>query len=481
MTTKSTWLAALCMAFTTTAQAQAVNNVTEIVTDFGGFWRSGTGVSPNAALNAVKPDNSHDLLAFTLSGVRYSTGVDDALLNTRGLGFTPSQFKSLPVAAIGGTIGSNTKIGLGASYDGVSTGASSPSPTNNIPFYLRDGRNGLNIGTGVANVPSGTLDFTISNVVPGALGDGIPDILVTQIADPSGSQDQYQFLDASNNVIGQTVTVTFTNITRVGVWTADFYEASQNPMTLSSGFTRTDRDLRLWAADLSAFNITAANVGNIRKFRVLLSGNSDLAFVGYNAQTATFSNPPLPVQLTSFSGQAQSTYSDLTWNTAQEVNSEAFEVEASRDGRSFSKVARVAAAGNSTTAHRYAYRHATSQAGIRYYRLRQVDIDGSSTYSSVLTLTTRLAAGNLRVTAGPNPFESSLNIYLSSPGVLPAQATVELHTLTGRRVYQRTFRPGPAQAAALELTDLSGLPAGIYLARVVTGDGRTTTLKVVKQ
>lgn len=480
MTNKSTWLAALCLAFTTTAQAQAVNNVTEIVTDFDGFWRSGTGVSPNAALNAVKPNNSHDLLAFTLSGVRYSTGVDDALLTTQGLSFTPSQFKSLPVAAIGGTIGGNTKIGLGASYDGVPNGASSPPPTNNIAFYLRDGRNGLNIGTGAANVPSGTLDFTISNVVTGALGDGIPDILVTQIADPSGSQDQYQFLDANNNVIGQTVTVTFTSITRVGVWTADFYEASQTPMTLGAGFTRTDRDLRLWAADLSAFNITAANVGNIRKFRVLLSGNSDLAFVGYNAQTATFSNPPLPVQLTGFSGQAQATYSDLRWETAQELNSDTFEVEASRDGRTFSTVARVAAAGTSATANRYTYRHATSQPGLRYYRLRQVDLDGSSTYSSVITLSASEVTGNLRVTTGPNPFTNSLTLHLNTTGVMPAQATVELRTLTGQLLDRRVFRPGLTQSAALELTGLDGIPAGIYLVRVLT-DGQTMALKVVKQ
>lgn len=457
------------------AAAQAINNVTEVVTSFGGFWQSSA-----SAQSLVKPNDSHDLLAFSLAGVRYSTGVDDGLLATNGLSFTPAQFKALPVAAISGTISANTKVGLGASYDKVANGASSPPPANDIPFYLRDGRNGLNLGTGAANVPSGTLDFSISDVTASALGDGKPDVLVTQIADPSGSQDQYQFLDANNQVIGNTVTVTFTNIAPVGTWTADFYEASQTPMTLGTGFTRTDRPLRLWAADLSAFGISSSNVANIRKFRVLLNGNSDIAFVAYNAATATFFNPPLPVQLTSFGGQATATYSELTWNTAQEVNSEAFEVEASQDGRTFRRVGQVAAAGNSTQARRYTYRHATTQAGPRYYRLRQVDQDGTSTYSSVVTLTAKRTAGAPTVTAAPNPFHDKLELFVSSPGAVPASATVTLTTLAGRTVYTHDFSRRLSQSAVLELPGLPALPAGLYLVRVVL-DGQMTVLKVEKK
>ncbi|MET4104978.1 hypothetical protein ABIB60_000306 [Hymenobacter sp. UYP22] len=471
-----TFLVAALLGGALTARAQSVNNVTEVVTSFGGFWQSST-----TAKNATKPNNSHDLLAFSLNNVRYSTGVDDALLEAQKLAFTPSQFKALPVLAISGNVGGNTKVGLGELYDKVANGASSPAPANDIPFYLRDGRNGLNLGTGAANVPSGTLDFSISEVVTSALGDGTPDILVTQIADPAGSQDQYQFLDANNQVIGSTVTVTFTSITPVGSWTADFYEASERPMSLTAGFRQTDRDLRLWAADLSAFGITSANVGAIRKFRVLLSGNSDLAFVAYNTQTASFSNPPLPVTLTSFGGQAAATYTDLTWHTAQELNSAAFEVEASQDGRTFRPVGQVAAAGTSSQAHRYTYRHATTQSGIRYYRLRQVDQDGTSSYSAVLSLSPgRSAARSISVTAAPNPFREQLQLLVSSTGPAPSQASVQLITLAGRVVYTRNFGAQLTQAGVLELTDVSALPAGLYLAKVEV-DGQPVVLKVVKE
>lgn len=472
MSSKTTLLAAACLFQAHYTAAQSVNNVTEIITDFGGFFQSSV-----TAINPTKPDNSHDLLAFTLSGTRYSTGVDDALLTARGLTFVAGQYRGLPVGNIGAVTTANTKVGLGASYDGVPNGVSQPAPTNNIPFYLRDGRNGLNLGTGTANAPAGTLTFNISQVLSTAVNDGVPDILVTQIADPSSSQDRYQFLDGNGQIVGNTVAVTFTNIGVVANWTADFYEASQNPMTLTSGFTRTDRPLRLWSADLSAFGISAANANRIRGFQVLLSGSSDLAFVAYNTQAATFSNPPLPVVLTGFGGEATAAQTTLNWQTAQEINSAAFEVQASSDGRTFQTVGQVQAAGTSSRPRQYSYQHRTTQAGVRYYRLRQLDQDGTSTTSQVLALTAGRKTGQpVQVTAAPNPFGSQLLLTVAGAEAwLPA--TVQLTTLAGRSVHQQAFPASAGQPLTLELGQL---PAGMYLARLTVA-GQTTVLKVVKQ
>jgi hypothetical protein len=89
-------------------------------------------------------------------------------------------------------------------------------------------------------------------------------------------------LDANGNTIGKQLTIQFANVPVVGNWTADFYEASQSIRGLLSGFIKTPRPLRLWAADFSAFDITA----------------SDQAFVAYNANALSFQ--PLPVALTAF-------------------------------------------------------------------------------------------------------------------------------------------------------------------------------------
>ncbi|WP_019949737.1 T9SS type A sorting domain-containing protein [Hymenobacter aerophilus] len=452
------------------------NAVTEIITDYNGYWRSGTGKNGNAALNPTMPEDSHNLLAFKLGNNIFSTGVNNAKLDEAKISYAKSAYKALPVLNIAGEIVPNTKVGLGQRYDKVNNGPSVPAPARDLAPYLRDGLNGLDLGTGVANVPAGAIDFGIDNVKVSSLGDGNPDIVVTQIASPGGKNDVYQFLDANDKLVGNSVTINIGSLAVVGNWMADFYEASTNPMTLGAGFTNTERPIRLWAGDFAAFGITSANVATIRKFRLNINGDSDLAFVAYNTEAAELKNP-LPVTLTSFTGQAKASYSDLRWETAQELNSAAFEVQASPDGRTFAVVGRVEAAGNSGTAHRYSYRHRTTQAGPRYYRLRQLDLDGSSTYSSVVTLVAAGAGSPLQVTAAPNPFGASLHLLLSRADAGTVQ--VQLATLAGRTVYERHFEH-LGQSGKLELTGLTGLPAGLYLARVVV-DGQATVLKVVKQ
>src|SRR5450432_276718 len=135
-------------------------NVTEIITDYSGYWKSSA-----TTLNSVKPDNSHNLVSFSFNGNRYSTGVNDALLVSKGQSFIAGDFRALPVTSLGGAITSNTKIGLGSMYDGNANGASTPAPVNNIPYYLTDGIKGLNLGTCVANLPAGTLNFPVSGVL----------------------------------------------------------------------------------------------------------------------------------------------------------------------------------------------------------------------------------------------------------------------------------------------------------------------------
>jgi hypothetical protein len=283
-----TGLITLFCSFTLFSSAQAV---TEIITDYNSFWKSSS-----ASLSPVKPDKAHNLLAFTYSGTRYSTGVNDNLLAAQNIVFQQADFWSLPVSGMSGTISSNTKVGLGALYDGVASGACNPAPEWGISTYLTDGTKGLGLGTCIANLPVGFMSFTIDDIQPGAIGDGIPDILVTQVADPTGtSYDRYEFTDANGVRVGTYKDIVFTNISPVGTWTADFYEAVNNPLTLQAGFTQTDRPLRLWAADLSEFGVTTSNYGQIENFRINLCGNSDVAFVAYNSSSIDF-NSVLPVR-----------------------------------------------------------------------------------------------------------------------------------------------------------------------------------------
>lgn len=244
------------------------------------------------------PANSHNLLAFTYDGVRYSTGVNNALLSAPpspnpAVTFVPQVFNAITVSALPGTLTTNTKLGLGALYDGVNNGASNPAPSAALSYYLIDGVQGLNIGTGIANLPIGTLRFDVSNIQLSSIGDGVPDILVTQYANPSSSTDRYSFRNAANQIVGTEVSVNLSSLNVLGNWTADFYETTPT-RTLQSGFTQTNRPLRLWAADISQFGVTPANYASITTFQITLGGESDQAFVAYNVSTFALIPDELP-------------------------------------------------------------------------------------------------------------------------------------------------------------------------------------------
>ncbi|WP_210518644.1 FG-GAP-like repeat-containing protein [Hymenobacter terricola] len=195
-------------------------------------------------------------------------------------------------------------------------------------------------------------------------------------------------------------------------------------------------------------------------------------------QVAALSSSPLPVVLTAFTGQAASTGNRLSWATAQEVKSASFVVEASANGTEFAAVAELAAAGNSATARSYEYLDASATAlaaARRYYRLRQVDLDGTVAYSPVVTLS-RTAAAVTTAEAYPNPFAESLSVAL--PGSYQPQATaVSLTTLAGRPVYAAKLQ---LSAAPQALVALPALAPGVYVLRLITATG-TITRKVTRQ
>jgi len=179
---------------------------------------------------------------------------------------------------------------------------------------------------------------------------------------------------------------------------------------------------------------------------------------------------PLPVVLTAFTGQAGSTGNVLRWATASEANSDRFEVERSADGQEFAKIGQLAAAGTTSAAHSYQFTDIATPAGTSYYRLRQVDLDGTASYSPVVTLAASAAAtSSTKPVAYPTVFTTELSVTL--PGTETQAATVALLTADGRPVYSRTVQLGTTPQALAELPTLA---PGVYLLRIATAAGATT-------
>jgi hypothetical protein len=166
---------------------------------------------------------------------------------------------------------------------------------------------------------------------------------------------------------------------------------------------------------------------------------------------------PLPVELTAFMATPQGPQAvHLTWTTATEKNSEAFEVERSADGQQFGRIGTVAAAGSSSTPHAYGLTDAKLPAAATlYYRLHQLDLNGSFHYSPVRTVTRAGTAAGLSLF--PNPTTGTAMLSGTAPGTV-----VRVHDALGREVLAATA--DATGTAALVLP--RGHATGVYVVRV---------------
>lgn len=95
---------------------------------------------------------------------------------------------------------------------------------------------------------------------------------------------------------------------------------------------------------------------------------------------------PLPVELISFTAQATDAGNLLQWATSSEINNDYFMVEKSKDASYFEETGKVKGAGNSNTLLNYAFTDANSYTGLSYYRLKQIDFNGSFIFSNVVSV-----------------------------------------------------------------------------------------------
>ncbi|WP_190277555.1 T9SS type A sorting domain-containing protein [Adhaeribacter rhizoryzae] len=168
----------------------------------------------------------------------------------------------------------------------------------------------------------------------------------------------------------------------------------------------------------------------------------------------------LPVTLVSFSGKYEQGQVLLNWVTASEKNNSYFAVERSHDGNIFNEIGRQAGAGTSIQVTRYAFRDAKASAGVHYYRLKQVDFDGTFEYSKTIAVTvTNQKSESVQVNLFPNPAREYINLNLSE---LPQEKVlVEMISLDGKILNQTEVAGGMEQRIKIQ-----NLAAGHYLVRI---------------
>lgn len=184
-------------------------------------------------------------------------------------------------------------------------------------------------------------------------------------------------------------------------------------------------------------------------------------------QSATFylypsyyMNSPLPVELIVFEATPLDKVIQLNWATASELNNMRFDIERSTDGINFEKIGEVAGKGNYKGTSNYSFDDTHAVAGeIYYYRLKQVDLNGGSTYSKIRSAILNPDDKLMISQFMPNPARNNTAINILSDGVLDMH--VRIITLEGRLVKDDTY-PVKKGESKINL-DIKLLPRGIYM------------------
>jgi hypothetical protein len=233
---------------------------------------------------------------------------------------------------------------------------------------------------------------------------------------------------------------------------------------------RTGSDFAIMSLPLSAFEMMSGSSGDgtmgvidsMSVQTVDIKGSSSL-FVDNISFTQSSA---LPVEIASFTGVADGKDALVRWTTASESNNTGFALlHTAPDAQSSREVTFVEGAGTTTETQQYKYRMKDLSAGTHRFQLRQVDLDGSTSYSDPVTVTIGSGTNGLEI-VGANPFRTSTQVQYSVRGDGPVQLV--LYDIMGRKV-KTVFEGSSSRQTSRTLTvDGSNLSSGLYFLRLKT-------------
>ena len=180
----------------------------------------------------------------------------------------------------------------------------------------------------------------------------------------------------------------------------------------------------------------------------------------------------IPVELTSFTGSIIDGNVLLNWTTATELNNSGFEVQkgnhtsTSLSMTEWESIGFVQGKGTSTEAHNYSFVDENPAEGKYFYRLKQIDFDGSFEYSNVIEVINNMILDFTLEQNFPNPFNPTTKLSWQSP--ISSHQTLIIYDVIGNEV--TTLVDEFRQASKYELNfDASGLSSGIYFYKLSAG------------
>lgn len=201
------------------------------------------------------------------------------------------------------------------------------------------------------------------------------------------------------------------------------------------------------------------NSGTTAKLTGVWGTGSKMWVTGASGTILYSTDQPLPVELSTFQARLQADQTTLLhWQTATEHNNTGFDIERSNDGKNWEKIGFVPGHGNSQEQRTYQFIDPRPLPGNNFYRLVQVDADGSATYSDIKSVV--LADDNKPgFHVFPNPVtQGSLTLQLSDEP--DENASLRIYSDAGHLLLQQPVQSSVQQA------DMNGWAPGTYMIEV---------------
>lgn len=174
----------------------------------------------------------------------------------------------------------------------------------------------------------------------------------------------------------------------------------------------------------------------------------------------------LPIQLLDFSARSKNNSIVLNWSTASEKNSSHFAIEHSTNGYDWHEITSVSAHKNSNTVQKYSTTDKNPYSEINYYRLREVDFDGSFTYSHTVTAYIE-KANSLHLY--PNPAGENITLELGTSDISESTFEFSLYDVRGA-IVQQWQQNIESKNSRIE-RNISELNTGLYFLRIKNTNG----------
>jgi hypothetical protein len=186
------------------------------------------------------------------------------------------------------------------------------------------------------------------------------------------------------------------------------------------------------------------------------------------ASTTGFSGfSPLPVRFIGFSVARQNNNALIQWSTSEEQNASNYEVERSEDGSKWNVIGSVNASGNSGTVKDYSYTDKNTFTKTVYYRIRQIDIDGKFSFTTVKALKATNSGNEVKISGAAG------NVVLQFTNEVKSTVTVKVLNMNGQVITQQTLNQPIGQ------TILNSNLRGAYLVSITDNQGLNAAKQVM--